>query len=200
MNIGSQLNPNSNHIPVDFQTPKYLSSKLDSGLNTFHIGCPKAVRILCELENVAEVTTQLFCHSKFDGSIGRGVYHNGRRRGKLLQSWFLNIILFGRADLAEKLGEYLSNHKMYLQDPRGCKHCVPYRNPHIIQPEPDEIVMTSSFDSTLGNLEIERLEAGPNLLAQLMENDIPLPETEPPNIVTTKLFRQVSPPRFPTSC
>jgi SWI/SNF-related matrix-associated actin-dependent regulator of chromatin subfamily A3 len=147
------------------------------------------MRILCELENVAEVTTQLYCHSKFDGSSGRGVHHNDRRRGKPLQSWFLNIILFGRVDLEENLREYLSNHKMYLQDPRGCKHCVLYRNPHIIQPEPDEIVMTSSFDSTLGNLEIERLEAGPNLLAQLMENDNPLPETEPPDIVTTKLFR-----------
>ena len=174
-------------MPVDFQSPKYLSSKLDGGLNIFHIGCPKAVRILCELENVAEVTTQLYCHSRVEGS--SGVRHNGRRRGKPLKSWFLNIILFGRVDLEEKLGEYLSNHKMYLQDPRGCEHCVPYRNPHIIQPDSGETVLTSSFDSTLGNLEIERLEVGPDLLAQLMEDDIPLPETEPPDIVQTKLFR-----------
>ncbi|TAQ86370.1 hypothetical protein B7494_g5289 [Chlorociboria aeruginascens] len=99
-----------------------------------------------------------------------GVRQNGRR-GKPLQSWFLNIILFGRACLEEKVGEYLSNHKMYLQDPRGC-----------------ETVMTSSFDSTLGNLETARLEARPNLLAQLMEDDISLPETEAPDIVKPKLF------------
>ena len=49
--------------------------------------------------------------------------------------------------------------------------------------------MTSSFNSTLGNLEIERLEVGPDLLVQLMEDDIPLPETEAPGIVKTDLFK-----------
>jgi hypothetical protein len=49
--------------------------------------------------------------------------------------------------------------------------------------------MTDSFDSALVNLEVERLEAGPDLLAQLMEGDIPLPETEAPAIVTASLFR-----------
>ncbi|KAH8749962.1 SNF2 family N-terminal domain-containing protein [Hyaloscypha finlandica] len=188
-NIGSEANPNSNHIPVEFQSPKYLPSKLDGGLNTFHIGCPKAIRILCELENVAEVTTQLYCHSELEGSLGGGVRHNGRHRGKPLKSWFLNIILFGRVNLEEKLGKYLSNHKMYLQDPRGCERCVPYRNPHIIQSDSGETVMTSSFVSTLGNLQIERLEAGPNLLTQLMVGVVILPETEAPDIVKTKLFK-----------
>jgi SWI/SNF-related matrix-associated actin-dependent regulator of chromatin subfamily A3 len=55
--------------------------------------------------------------------------------------------------------------------------------------ESDEIMMSDSFDSALGNLEIERLEAGPDLLAQLMKDDVPLPETEAPSIITTSLFR-----------
>ena len=147
---------------------------------------------------MTEVTTQLYCHSRLNGSVREGVRHNSRRRGKPLQSWFLNIIFFGKAALEKNLGEYLSNHKMYLQDPRGCEHCVPYLNPHIIQLESLETVMTSSFDSTLGNLEIERLEAGPNLLTQLMEDEIALPETEAPDIVTTKLFKLVSPMRVCT--
>lgn len=87
------------------------------------------------------------------------------------------------------MGEYLSKHKMYLQDPHGCERYVPYRNPHIIQPISGETVMTDSFDSVIGSLEIERLEAGPDLLAQLMEDDIPLPETEAPDIVKTALFQ-----------
>jgi hypothetical protein len=49
--------------------------------------------------------------------------------------------------------------------------------------------MTDSFDSARGDIEIERLEAGPDLLAQLMEDDIPLAETEAPDIVKTALFR-----------
>ena len=78
---------------------------------------------------------------------------------------------------------------MYLQDPLGCERSVSYRNPHIIQPDSGEIMMSDSFDSPLEDQEIERLEAGPDLLAQLMEDDIPLPETEAPEIVKTALFR-----------
>jgi SWI/SNF-related matrix-associated actin-dependent regulator of chromatin subfamily A3 len=187
--IRCQLSSNSNNIPVIFQGPKYLSSKLDGGLNTFDIACPIAAQILCELEAAVEINTQLYCHSKLELSPGGGSRQNGRRRGKSLQLWFLNIIIFGREGLEDTLGEYLSKRKMYLQDPRGCERCVPYRNPHIIQLDFDETVMTSSFDSALGSLEIERLEVGPDLLAQLMEDDIPLPEAEAPDIVKTGLFK-----------
>jgi SWI/SNF-related matrix-associated actin-dependent regulator of chromatin subfamily A3 len=155
----------------------------------FNIRSAQYLRIICELESVAEITTQLYCHSKLEFPPEGGSRQNGRRRGKPTQSWFLNIILFGGEDLGERLGEYLSKHKMYLQDPLGCERCVPYRNPHIIQPDPGDTLMTDSFDSALGDIEIERLEAGPDLLAQLMEDDIPLPETEAPDIVKTALFR-----------
>jgi hypothetical protein len=49
--------------------------------------------------------------------------------------------------------------------------------------------MTDSFNSQIEDQEIERLEAGPDLLAQLMEDDITLPETEAPDLVKTALFR-----------
>jgi SWI/SNF-related matrix-associated actin-dependent regulator of chromatin subfamily A3 len=78
---------------------------------------------------------------------------------------------------------------MYLQDPLRCKRSVSYRNPHIIQPDSGETVMTDSFDLPLEGQEIERLEAGPDLLAQLMEDNIPLPETEAPDIVKAALFQ-----------
>lgn len=78
---------------------------------------------------------------------------------------------------------------MYLQDPLGCEVSVPYRNPHIVTLDSDETVMSDSFDLAFENLEIERLEAGPDLLAQLMEDEVPLPETEAPDIVRTALFR-----------
>jgi hypothetical protein len=38
------------------------------------------------------------------------------------------------------------------------------------------------------------LEIGPDLLAQLMEDAVPLPETDAPAIVTTKLFPYVNLP------
>jgi SWI/SNF-related matrix-associated actin-dependent regulator of chromatin subfamily A3 len=52
--------------------------------------------------------------------------------------------------------------------------------------------MSDSFDCPLGNLEIEKLEAGPDLLAQLIEGDISLLETEAPAVVKTPLFAYVT--------
>ncbi|PQE30185.1 hypothetical protein CJF32_00003619 [Rutstroemia sp. NJR-2017a WRK4] len=184
-NLRCGLGSNSKTIPVDFHKPNCLSSKLDSGSNIFDITCRISTRILCELGDVAELRSQLYCHSKIESS-PKG---NFRKRGKPSRLWFLNIIIFGRESLGEKVGEYLSKHKMYLQDPLGCERRVLYRNPHVIQPISCEIVMTDSFDLAHGDLEIERLEAGPDLLAQLMEDDIPLSETEPPDIVKTPLFQ-----------
>jgi SWI/SNF-related matrix-associated actin-dependent regulator of chromatin subfamily A3 len=81
---------------------------------------------------------------------------------------------------------------MYLQDPLGCDRRVPYRNPHIMPPETGEILMTDPLRSLAGNLEIERLDVGPDLLAKLMADDeAPLGETEATDIVTTKLYRFV---------
>lgn len=82
---------------------------------------------------------------------------------------------------------------MYLQDPRGCNRSVQYRNPHIFPSESDEIVMTDSFDSGPENLEIEQLNTGPDLLAQLMEDSDLLLETESPDAVRTALFRWSTP-------
>jgi len=135
---------------------------------------------------VEDIDTQLYCHSNtvFQG----GNVPQGRRRGRPLHSWALNAIIFGTEDLVEVIGELLSKYQMYLQDPVGCERSVLYRNPHLLSPESEEYVIADAFDSLLGNLEIEKLEAGPDLLAQLMEEELPLLETEAPAIVKTPLF------------
>jgi SWI/SNF-related matrix-associated actin-dependent regulator of chromatin subfamily A3 len=133
---------------------------------------------------------QLYCHSK--PTLPSGEESKGRRQGKTSQSWFLNAILFGTLDLENTVGGYLSGYQMYLQDPLCCERSVQYRNPHIIPPELDEVIMTDSFNCLPGNLEIERLEVGPDLLARLMEDELLLTETEAPGIVKTALFRSVN--------
>lgn len=141
---------------------------------------------MAEIQAVPEIETQLYCHSRLECSL-----ETSKGRAKQKQSWFLNIILFGREQLEEQVGDYLAKHKQYLQDPRRCEQCVPYRNPHVMPPESGEIVMTDSFDKTYAEveLEIERLQVGPDLLAQLMEDEDPLPETVGPDIVKTPLFQ-----------
>lgn len=174
---------------MHFHGPSRLSSTFDGRQIDFDILCPLSARIIGEFGGVPELQTQLYCHSKLEFNTGKGSAGSGRHRGKQLQSWLLNILLFGPPELEEKIGAYLSRHKMYLQDPIGCERNVPYRNPHIIPSDSGEVIMTTSFESNPGDLEIERLQVGPDLLAQLMEDDVPLPETEAPEIVKTPLFR-----------
>ena len=88
----------------------------------------------------------------------------------------------------EVISELLSKHQIYLQDSVRCERSVLYRNPHLLSPESEESVTADAFYSLLGNLEIEKLEASPDLLAQLMEEELPLLETEVPAIVKTPLF------------
>jgi SWI/SNF-related matrix-associated actin-dependent regulator of chromatin subfamily A3 len=187
------LGTNSKSIPVVFQSPNKLSSHIGNNSVSFEILCAVTSRILGELESVLDVTTQLYCHSKLMFPPGSNPRYIGRLREKPSQTWFLNVIIFGTEDLEDTVGEHLSRYGLYLQDPLGCERHVPYRNPHIIPLESDEIIMADSFGSDSGNLEIERLEAGPDLLAELMKDEIPLPETEAPAIVKTALFPYVSP-------
>lgn len=56
----------------------------------------------------------------------------------------------------------------------------------------DDVVMTDFFTRIQPKIEIEKLSVGPDLLSQLMAKQTPLPETEPPSIVTTELFRYIS--------
>jgi SWI/SNF-related matrix-associated actin-dependent regulator of chromatin subfamily A3 len=183
--------PESKNIPVDFDSPNTLSSGLNQQLVTFKITCPISARVLDELHHVSDIQTQLYCYPKLVVHTGGTTHQSIRRRGKQTLLWYLNIIIFGTEKLGENIGEYLSNRKMYLQDPVGCTRSVAYRNPHIFPPDSGETVMTDSFDLTSENLEIERLNVGPDLLAQLMEDETPLAETEAPGIVTTALFPYV---------
>ena len=85
----------------------------------------------------------------------------------------------------------LKNAANSLDDPLCCDRRVLYRNSHIIQPEMGGEIMTDAIDSLIKNLEIERLEMGPDLLAQLMEDEIPLSETDAPTMIKTALFSYV---------
>jgi SWI/SNF-related matrix-associated actin-dependent regulator of chromatin subfamily A3 len=153
----------------------------------FEIPSDEASTILAELESAAEITTQIYCQLEYDPHLI--AKSKGKQRGNIPQSWVLNAIIYGPIVLEETVGDFLSKRRMYLQDPLGCDRDVLYRNPHILSPETEDTIMTSSLDSVQGNLEIERLEVGPDLLAQLMEDEDPLHETDAPTGVTTPLFR-----------
>jgi hypothetical protein len=175
-------------LPVVFQAPNILRYQQKNENLVFEITNQIQARILSELVAAVDIESQLYCYKE---AVQTPSSQTRRRRGKELQSWYLNGILYGPFGLEEAIGEFLSKNQMYLQDPLGCEWRVPYRNPHIMPPETGETLMTDPLKSLDTNLEIERLDVGPDLLAKLMEDEAPLAETEAPDIVTTKLYRFV---------
>ncbi|KAF7913265.1 hypothetical protein EAE99_010762 [Botrytis elliptica] len=179
----------SSPIHVEFRGPNHLFSGDDKHSTTFDISDFASAKILNDLASVPEIKMQLYCHPKIEFGHGGHSRRMIKRSEKLRALWFLNVIIFGPEHFAEKIGEYLSIRKMYLQDTLGCERCVPYRNPHAMTPETGEVVMTNLSILAPGNHDIEELKSGPDLLAQLMEGEAPLRETEAPKIVKTPLFR-----------
>jgi hypothetical protein len=142
---------------------------------------------LKDLGSVGDVRTQLYCHSKLLSRPGALARRKGRSDTPV-REWSLNIIIYGPEDLAEAVGKYFSNSRISLQDPMRCDRSTLYRNPHVFPPESGEDIWTDTFDTPQGNLEIETVESGPDLLAQLMQEGIKLPESEAPAIIKTSLF------------
>jgi len=189
LELASEALESLSNLPVVFQTPNILIYQQNNETVVLEVTNPIQARILSELGATAEIESQLYCYKEQGHAPDN---QTRRRRGKESQPWYLNGILYGPPHLEEAIGEFLSKNQMYLQDPLGCDRRLPYRNPHIIPSETGEILMTDPLRSLARNLEIERLDVGPDLLAKLMVDDeAPLAETEATDIVTTKLYRFV---------
>jgi len=181
--------PQTKNLSVTFEYPNILRQTTNGEDIYFEIQCSKSAQILFELESAEEVNTQLYCQIQPDFSPVSNIKSNNRRKARKVQSWSLNIIIYGPVSLEEPIGEFLSQRQMYLQDPSACDRVVPYRNPHIIPSESGEVVMTNALELSADRLEIERLNIAPDLLTQLMQDEKPLPETDAPPEIVTPLFR-----------
>lgn len=89
--------------------------------------------------------------------------------------------------MGEPVGNFLSQHQAYLQDPVSYDRVVVYRNPHAMPSLTEEY--TEKSDRSPIALEIERLQIGHDLLALLMLDEPVLLETDPPESVKISLFR-----------
>jgi len=172
---------------VTFQAPNTLSSLSDGSID---LKIPSAAysKILSELDSLEEITMQMYCYSKLEAARQTSSMPNKRRNTKMSRVWRLNVIIYGTVALEDMIGQHLSKNRVHLQDPVHCARDVLYRNPHMILYE-DRLVTTEAFKSLPESVETEQLSVGPDLLAQLMKEQNPLPATEPPSIIKTSLYR-----------
>ncbi|KAL8792042.1 MAG: hypothetical protein Q9195_005383 [Heterodermia aff. obscurata] len=101
--------------------------------------------------------------------------------------YVLCVNIYGPADLADLVGDFASQCKLFLQDPQHCDRIVEYRNPHRMPF--DEVVLTNSLqllapDSSTPKIEVRQTQD----LFGHFEFDEDLTETEiPPYFLKTTL-------------
>ncbi|KAH7355342.1 SNF2 family N-terminal domain-containing protein, partial [Rhexocercosporidium sp. MPI-PUGE-AT-0058] len=170
------MSPTTSHPPLIFHPPNALSQDSDPDI-IFSISSPVSSEMVCDLNVVAEIDLQFYYTTSYE--------QVSRRKGH--PTWLLYIIIYGPTSIGDSVGQLLSRHRMYLQDPIGCDRVVPYRNPHAIE------LLTAQYteksDSSPIKLVVERSDVGPDLLSQLMLDGPVRLETEPPESVSTPLLR-----------
>ena len=105
-----------------------------------------------------------------------------------VSSTILCAIIYGRFDLFEHVGDFVSECKMYLQDPLYCDRNVPYRNPHLLSRLEEQPLMTFSLTRTDVSLHIEKYAGRPDL-STLLHSEHALAETMGPPSLATILYR-----------
>jgi SWI/SNF-related matrix-associated actin-dependent regulator of chromatin subfamily A3 len=178
---------------VVFKHPNELSAAVDGDSVSLEISSPPACKALGDMVLREEITLQLYCHLE----TGFQASHRaqGNRKQRTAQLLFLRAIIYGRAEVGDAVGQFLSSKMLYLQDPINCDRDVIYQNPHNLSRPDKSPVMTGAFRYALENLEIERLDVGPGLLARLLEGEIPFQESAAPAGVVTSLCRYMSLPQ-----
>ena len=102
----------------------------------------------------------------------------------------LAIILYGRVDLFDDIGDFFQTHNIYLQDPILCDHNVRYYNPHRLSSVgPDKCPLTFDLESSRVPLvALESLPEQPELL-EILASQRELAEAPQPGAIQTTLER-----------
>jgi hypothetical protein len=113
----------------------------------------------------------------------------GTRRGHSRKTGtvgWISVIIYGPADLAEDIGDFLDKCGYYLQDPYGCDRVLPYENPHCISTPGNGPQLTSMLPTSL-NAPSDTLSVPDSLLALQSTNEFL--EMDQPEGIDTKLTR-----------
>jgi len=100
----------------------------------------------------------------------------------------LSVIIYGTKETFEAVADFLSQCSNYLQAPFHCDRDVHYRNPQSLSGRDKNPPTTFQLQETLSASKIETMDKGADPSAALETEDC-LPETVPPTVVKTSLYR-----------
>ncbi|KAI0903147.1 hypothetical protein F4823DRAFT_636667 [Ustulina deusta] len=136
----------------------------------------RALQCLFKLHNEDHVEIQFMLKT-----VACQGYRNQRARPVALAS----AIIYGSEDLSDDAGEFLDRCDYVLQDPFGCEHNVPYKNPHCL---------STLFETPRMTFELQSPEVGHNKFTlsnslQALKTTGDLPEWSQPGALKTELHR-----------
>ena len=140
-------------------------------------------KILRTLKADVAITLQTF-------TIPSNAENKARRKGQKGGTdigYVLCVNIYGPRDLADVVGEFASQCRLFLQDPQHCDRNVEYLNPHRMPF--DEVVFTSSLQLLVPESESPKMEIRQTQdLFHDFECDEDLAETDlPPDCIKTSL-------------
>ena len=138
------------------------------------------VEILQTLQNQSCLRLQMYCQVKSGSAVRTQARINIHAQCKL------SVIIYGRGQDSDKVGDYLQACRFYLQDPEHWDRDVLYVNPHCLSSLEGGIRLTSSMRmpaSTEENIH------DPRDIFDSLSGVTDLEETETPTIMKTPLKR-----------
>ncbi|KAL2802257.1 SNF2 family N-terminal domain-containing protein [Aspergillus granulosus] len=166
------------HLAYNTTTALLFESTIDHPIGS--VSDPEAQQFLFALSQEPGIELQIQLHSEKHAN----KWYGHKRKGCVQVRSRLNVVVYGLIDLFEDIGDFIQENGYYLQEPRHCDRNVPYRNPHCMSGEDDEVPFT--FD--LGKQELNFVSAKvPDLLGGLETREV-LPEDHDPSGLTTSLY------------
>ena len=172
----------SRTVPVTIQGNRILFANDD----TLEVGTldQRTATILAELSRQRGLVLQ--CRISMKGSVQCRA-NNGPRPVKqaLIE---LSVTLYGHMEYFDRVGDFLLNCSLYLEDPDGCDRNVRYRNPQSLWGLDDNDLRMTQSATVKINCDFDLFEDSSDLLEGL-EYEQELPETPQPSALMTPLHR-----------
>ncbi|KAJ0423597.1 SNF2 family N-terminal domain-containing protein [Aspergillus carlsbadensis] len=105
----------------------------------------------------------------------------------VLVSLKLNVIVYGPVDLFEDIGDFIQENGYYLQEPSHCDRNVPYRNPHCMSGDDDEVPFTFDLERREDDFVPAKV---PDLLFGLETCEVLPEDYDPPGLATSLYSHQ----------
>lgn len=165
-----------------FSSPDHVLSKQGSKL----IGSieAKEAAILQSLAEDPDIDLQLLCRLQSPRELEEAAQSRNKSTGVMS----LDIIIYGKMELFEDVGDLCEEQGIHLQDPIGCDRAVEYRNPHYLSSDDPKPVLTSSLLVQPQSHVSERTGDFATFLDGF-ENGLELEEAVEPRALSTSLKR-----------